>query len=60
MRLIQFIRQLHGEESGQDMLEYALVILAVSLAALAGSNSLATTLVTSLSLILSKIGNIIS
>ena len=44
MRFMQFVSQLHREESGQDMLEYALVLAAVLTAVVSGSNTLATTI----------------
>jgi len=55
MRFTQFIGKLHREESGQDLLEYALVLLAVLTAVVAGSGSLATTINTALSTINGKI-----
>ena len=33
MRFMQFLSQLHREESGQDMLEYALLTALIALAA---------------------------
>lgn len=44
MRLQQLLSRLHREESGQDMLEYAMVLAAVLAAVVTGSNSLATTI----------------
>jgi len=44
MRFIQFVKQLHREESGQDMLEYALVLFAVLSAVIAGSTTLSGTI----------------
>jgi Flp pilus assembly pilin Flp len=44
MRFLQFVREFHREESGQDMLEYALVVVAVVGAVVAGSTSLAADL----------------
>jgi len=41
MKFTQFIKNLHREESGQDLLEYALVLAAVLVAVVAGSNNLA-------------------
>jgi Flp pilus assembly pilin Flp len=41
MKFTQFIKNLHREESGQDLLEYALVLAAVLAAVVAGSASLA-------------------
>jgi Flp pilus assembly pilin Flp len=44
MRFMQFVSQFHREESGQDMLEYALVLFAVLSAVIAGSTTLSTTI----------------
>jgi Flp pilus assembly pilin Flp len=40
MTFTQFVKNLHREESGQDLLEYALVLAAVLTAVVAGSVSL--------------------
>jgi Flp pilus assembly pilin Flp len=42
MTFQQLISKFHREESGQDLVEYALVLIAVATGVLAGSNSLAT------------------
>ena len=44
MRFMQFVSQFHREESGQDMLEYALVLAAVLAAVVLGSGTLSTTI----------------
>ena len=44
MRFMQFVSQFHREESGQDMLEYALVLAAVLAAVVTGSGNLSTTI----------------
>jgi Flp pilus assembly pilin Flp len=44
MKLIEFLKKLNQEESGQDLVEYALVLVAVAGAAVAGSTSLASTI----------------
>jgi len=41
MTFLQLMSKFHREESGQDLLEYGLVLLAVLTAVVAGSNSLA-------------------
>jgi Flp pilus assembly pilin Flp len=48
MRFTEFVRQFHREESGQDMLEYALVLLAVLAAVVTGSGTLSGTITTEL------------
>ena len=55
MTVLQFISKFHREESGQDLLEYALVLAAVLVAVVAGSNSLATTINTALTTISGRI-----
>ena len=60
MRLVQFISKLHREESGQDLLEYALVLLAVLTAVVAGSGSLSSTISTALGTLNTKIQGQIS
>jgi Flp pilus assembly pilin Flp len=44
MKLMEFLKKLNQEESGQDLVEYALVLVAVAGAAVAGSTSLASTI----------------
>jgi Flp pilus assembly pilin Flp len=51
----QFIKQFHCEESGQDLLEYALVLLAVLTAVVASTTTLATTITDGLTTISGKI-----
>jgi len=48
MTFKQFISKFHREESGQDMLEYAMVLLAVLAAVVAGTTTLANTIGTEL------------
>ena len=55
MKLAQFIRNFNREESGQDMLEYALVLAAVLAAVVTGSNTLSTTISSELNAIDAKI-----
>jgi Flp pilus assembly pilin Flp len=55
MKFTQFIKNLHREESGQDLLEYALVLAAVLVAVVAGSSSLATDINTALTTISGRI-----
>ena len=37
MRFVQFLKSFHKDDSGQDLIEYALVVAAVATAAVAGS-----------------------
>ena len=60
MNFRQLINRLHREESGQDMLEYALVLLAVLTAVVAGSGTLASTISTALATINGEIQTAIS
>jgi Flp pilus assembly pilin Flp len=55
MRFLQFVREFHREESGQDMLEYALVIVAVLGAVVAGSGTLSGDLTADLAVVDGKI-----
>jgi Flp pilus assembly pilin Flp len=47
----QFIHNFNRDESGQDLLEYALVLLAVLVAVIAGSTNLSSLITTELSTI---------
>jgi Flp pilus assembly pilin Flp len=60
MKFLEFLKGLHQEESGQDLLEYALVLLAVLAAVVAGSQNLATDINTALTNINTKITNAIA
>ena len=42
--MIDMLKNLHKEESGQDMIEYALIALIVALGALAGMGTLASSI----------------
>jgi Flp pilus assembly pilin Flp len=55
MRFVQFVSQFHREESGQDMLEYALVLGAVLAAVVLGSGNLSTTISNGMTTINTKI-----
>ena len=55
MTFTQFVKNLHREESGQDLLEYALVLAAVLTAVVAGSNTLATSIGTAITTINGRI-----
>jgi len=55
MTFTQFVKNLHREESGQDLLEYALVLAAVLTAVVAGSTSLATSIGTAITTLNARI-----
>ena len=55
MTFTQFVKNLHREESGQDLLEYALVLAAVLAAVVAGSANLSTDIAEALTRINAKI-----
>ena len=60
MNLVQLIHNFHNEESGQDLLEYALVLAAVLAAVVLGSSSLGSTIASALVVLDGKIGTTIS
>jgi len=55
-KLNQFINTFNRDESGQDLLEYALVLLAVLVAVIAGSTNLSDIITTELGKINTSIG----
>ncbi len=60
MRVLQMVKKLHRDESGQDLLEYALVLAAVLAAVVVGSTSLANTISNALTTLNAKIQNAVS
>jgi pilus assembly protein Flp/PilA len=54
--LLRALKNLHQEEAGQDLIEYALVVALIALAATAGMSSLATGINTAFS----KLGSILN
>ena len=56
MRLFQMLKNFHNDESGQDLLEYALVLAAVAAAAVLGSNTLAGTITSAITKLNTIIG----
>jgi Flp pilus assembly pilin Flp len=54
-RVNQLIKNFNHDESGQDLLEYALVLLAVLVAVIAGSTNLSDVITTELANINAKI-----
>jgi Flp pilus assembly pilin Flp len=57
-KLNQFINTFNRDESGQDLLEYALVLLAVLVAVIAGSTNLSSLITTELAKINGSITNL--
>ena len=57
MNLVQFMKNLHRDESGQDVLEYALVLVAVLVAVVVASNNLASLLGDALGTLATRILN---
>jgi pilus assembly protein Flp/PilA len=53
----ELLRHLHEDESGQDLIEYALVAALVGFAAVAGMNALATKINEAFSTIGSKLSS---
>ncbi len=56
IRMLEVLRGLHKDESGQDLIEYALIAALIAFAAIAGMSSLAS----SLNVAFSKIGSKVS
>jgi Flp pilus assembly pilin Flp len=54
----QFIHNFNRDESGQDLLEYALVLLAVLVAVIAGSSNLSDIITTELATINASIAGL--
>jgi pilus assembly protein Flp/PilA len=54
------IRELHTEESGQDLIEYALVAALIALAAVAGMNFVASAINNAFSKIGSRLSSAVS
>jgi len=59
-KMIAILRKLHREESGQDMIEYALVAALIAFGATTTMTSLASTINSAYSLIGSKLSSAIS
>jgi Flp pilus assembly pilin Flp len=57
-KLNQFINTFNRDESGQDLLEYALVLLAVLVAVIAGSTNLSSLITAELSKINTSISGL--
>jgi pilus assembly protein Flp/PilA len=60
MRFIEILKSLHQDESGQDLVEYALVLAAVAFAVVAGSTSLSSVIGNAIVSINAKIASAIT
>ena len=58
--MINMLKNLHKEESGQDLIEYALVAAVLALAAVAGMTTLASNISNAFSAVGSKLSSSIS
>jgi pilus assembly protein Flp/PilA len=59
-RILEVLRSLHNDESGQDLIEYALVAALIAFGAVAAMNSLSTTINSAFSVIGSKLSSAVS
>ncbi len=57
MRFITFVKKFHECESGQDLIEYVLVLAAVGAGLVAGSSTLSSALQNTINTMSSKIQN---
>jgi Flp pilus assembly pilin Flp len=53
--MINFLKSLHKEESGQDLIEYALIGLLIALGAIAGMSTVASSINAEFTKIASKL-----
>jgi len=58
--VLQRLNNLHQEDSGQDLIEYALVVALIALAATAGMSSLANGINSAFTRLNTILGNVIS
>lgn len=59
MNYKKLIRRLHEQESGQDLVEYALVLATVLVAIVAGSNAVANVVSNALTSIMGRVQSIV-
>ncbi len=57
---ISALRRLHQEESGQDLIEYALIAALIALAAIVGMNYVASKINSAFSVVGNKLSNAVS
>ncbi len=60
MTFTRFISKFHQEESGQDLVEYALVLIAVATGVLAGSSTLSSDFGSWMTKLNTKIGGMLT
>jgi Flp pilus assembly pilin Flp len=60
MRIARLVRDLHRQDSGQDLLEYALVMATVLAAVVAGSNGVANLITSALNTVTGRIQTTVS
>ncbi len=60
MRFVELMKRFHKDESGQDLVEYVLVVAAVAVGAVAGSNTLSSTLSNAIKTLNDKVQNCIT
>ncbi len=60
MNLKEYLIAFHRDESGQDLVEYVLVVAAVAVGAVAGSNTLSSTLSNAIKTLNNKVQNCIT
>ena len=60
MRLLRSLNRFLRDDSGQDLLEYALVLASIAAAAILGSNTLASTINTAIVTITGAIGSTVN
>jgi pilus assembly protein Flp/PilA len=59
-RILDVLRSLHGDESGQDLIEYALVAALIAFGAVASMSTLSSTINNAFSIIGSKLSSAVS
>lgn len=60
MKLVELVMKFHRDETGQDLIEYVLVVAAVAVGAVAGSSTLSSTLSNAINSLNTKIQNCIT
>ncbi|MGI9101707.1 MAG: hypothetical protein ACR2IF_04600 [Terriglobales bacterium] len=60
MRVVEMVKRFHREDSGQDLIEYVLVVAAVAVAAIAGSNTLSSALSNAITTMNGRVTNCIT